>query len=51
MRFSQHFSEAPGVVFLSSSNGLFLMELVLNTVLPLQSSGVQPQPLVVAALI
>lgn len=49
MRFSQHFREAPGIVSFSSSNGLFLMELVLNMVLPLQSFGVQP--LVVAALI
>lgn len=49
MRFSQHFREAPGIVSFSSSNGLFLMELVLNMVLPLQSFGAQP--LVVAALI
>lgn len=42
MRFLQHFREAPGIVSFSSSNGLFLMELVLNTVLPLQSFGVQP---------
>lgn len=51
MRFLQHFREASGIVPLSSSNGLFLMEVVLNTALPLQSLGVQPQPLVVAALI
>lgn len=51
MRFLQHFREASGIVPFTSSNGLFLMGLVLNTVLPLQSFGVQPQPLVVAALI
>lgn len=51
MRFSQHFREARGIVSFSSSNGLFLMELVLNMALPLQSFGVQPQPLVLAALI
>lgn len=51
MRFSPHFREAPGGVFFSRSNGLFLIELVLNTALPLQNFGAQPQSLVVVDLI